>query len=170
MSTHRLSVSGQRSQTLVDGAGFRAAQYDSKAGDGVTTMLGNLHELSAVLPQGGTDENGRRYGAWITHIKAPRSDTVYAVLRIYGRVHEVGDKEGSLVKQSMASVTFHGVPTDGGHPITNVDVRKHDPEVDPYLAAYGLYDEVEALPLVSPPTPAPEPDPRLAGVKGDDVA
>lgn len=141
MSSHRLSVSGERQYTITAGGGpYTAAQMNSKGGDAFVANFGSIGEIVAILPQ----------TARIERIKT-KTGSEYIVLRVPGPMY---DQEDGEPVQGTVSLTLHGIPAIGqpnAMPHTNVDVRKHDGR-DPMEAFAKDHEVYETIELASPPT------------------
>lgn len=143
MSSHRLSVSGDRPYTLSSGGAFEAVQYNAKAGDRAQVLASNFGEIVAVLPQTAVIER-YKVPAWSHRDDKQHTDdkgepvfSEYVILRIPG----------------PAGITLMCLQPEGQNmPHTNVDVRKDDGS-DPLAAVLGSRAELlETTPLKSPPT------------------
>lgn len=122
MSSHRLSVSGERPYSHSAGGGpMSAVQYTSKPGDSAIAALNSFEEIVTILPQGSVVEKTR------VLLGDGRDDTEYLVLRVRGPEYDAHD--GSGKRTDPISLTMHcfGFPQERNvYPHTNLDVRRID--------------------------------------------
>lgn len=150
MSSHRLSVSGERQYTITAGGGSHtAAQMNAKPGDGFVATFGSIGEIVTVLPPSARIERLRN-----------ADGSEYIVLRVPGPMLQ----EDEPAVQGTVYLTLHGIPAIGQElamPHTNVDVRKHDGR-DPMEAFTKGYEVCETIELASPAK-------QVVVVRGKDV-
>lgn len=138
MSSHRLSVSGERPYTITAGGGpHSSAQFPSKPEDRVSAQLGQVGSIRALLPN----------TARVERYQAKGGGTIYSVLVVEGQEWEHDGRKG----RNLVNVTLIGVPEATNHPLSNVDVRKDDGK-DPLYLVIGDMELVETVELAPPPT------------------
>lgn len=137
MSSHRLSVSGERDSTVQTGKTYSAAQYNAKPGDSAGVTLNSFREFIITLPPTAVLE---RYN---------KDEHEYFVLRVVGGPVTMGDVE--TTQSTNLSVTCIGFDAERNvWPHTNIDVRKQG-EGDPlaWLTDNG-YEKTESTRVGEP--------------------
>lgn len=142
MSSHRLSVSGDRPSTITAGGPYGAVQYNAKVGDRAQLLISNAGEITAVVPQNAILER------WKVPVWSSRDDKQH--------VDGNGDPvfiEYVILRIPSGSISLTGLAPEGqGLMHTNIDVRKDD-ESNPLANTLGARAElIETTPLASPPT------------------
>lgn len=133
MSSHRLSVSGDRPWTHSAGGGVASAmQYSAREGDGVQFSLSSVAEITVPL-EGGARIEKRRYEG--------RRGSDDSVLETYVLVMDRASFEAAgYGGHASFSINVLG-RTETGYPVTNVDVRKRPlDEPDNAWAGWGEHE------------------------------
>lgn len=110
MSSHRISVSGQRDQSISTGSTHNSAQYPAKPGDSAQITLGNFEEFIVSLPPNAVVE---RY---------TKGDEEYLVLRVASKPYDDSSDLRGAVGLSITAIGHDAERNSWPH--TNIDVRK----------------------------------------------